>query len=103
MSHVESLEETKERFISVNAARNVLLKSVLDKAYRRDERMIRVCKYCMRGSQRSYYLISHFEAIKFHFIFVNTAGSDVVGIRRRLMTVKTAERDLGALSVRKVT
>ena len=53
----------------------------------------------MRGSQRSYYLISHFEAIKFHFIFVNTAGSDVVGINRRLMTVKTAERDLGALSV----
>ena len=53
----------------------------------------------MRGSQRSYYLISHLEAIKSHFILVNTAWSDVVGIRGRLISVKTAERDLGALSV----
>ena len=36
MSHVESHEETKREFISVNAARNVLLKSVLDKACKRD-------------------------------------------------------------------
>ena len=61
--------------------------------------MILVCEHCRRGSQRSYYLISHLEAIKSHFIFVNTAWSDVVGIRGRLISVKTAERDLGALSV----
>ena len=36
MSHVESHEETERRFISVNVARNGLLKSVLDKVCKRD-------------------------------------------------------------------
>ena len=99
MSHVESHEEPKKGLYSVNAARNILLKSVLDRAYKKDQRMICVCKHCMRGSRRSYYLISHLEAIKVHFVLVNTAWSDVEGIRGRLMTSRAAERDLGAISV----